>query len=99
MTKQTPPIKPKSKVCKTLVRINTRFRQCLSVLQTDTNTNANSVDPDETAYYEPSHQDLHCLPVCSVYRQTPICNNRHIQIRMEGSTSGIQGVKELSQSV
>ena len=22
---------------------------------------ANSVDPDETAHYEPSHQDLHCL--------------------------------------
>ena len=24
---------------------------------------ANSVDPDETAHYEPSHQDLHCFPV------------------------------------
>ena len=23
---------------------------------------ANSVDPDETARHEPSHQDLHCLP-------------------------------------
>ena len=23
---------------------------------------ANSVDPDETAHNEPSHQDLHCLP-------------------------------------
>ena len=22
---------------------------------------ANSVDPDETAHYEPTHQDLHCL--------------------------------------
>ena len=22
---------------------------------------ANNVDPDETARYEPSHQDLHCL--------------------------------------
>ena len=22
---------------------------------------ANSVDPDETAHYEPSHLDLHCL--------------------------------------
>ena len=22
---------------------------------------ANSMDPDETARYEPSHQDLHCL--------------------------------------
>ena len=24
---------------------------------------ANDVDPDETAYNEPSHQNLHCLPV------------------------------------
>ena len=24
---------------------------------------ANSVDPDETAHNEPSHQDLHCLPI------------------------------------
>ena len=26
-----------------------------------TKTLANSVDPDETARYGPSHQDLHCL--------------------------------------
>ena len=25
------------------------------------NRMANSVDPDETAYYEPSHQELYCL--------------------------------------
>ena len=25
---------------------------------------ANSADPDEMAYNEPSHLDLHCLPVC-----------------------------------
>ena len=25
---------------------------------------ANNVDPDETAHNEPSHQDLHYLPVC-----------------------------------
>ena len=23
-----------------------------------------SVDPDETTHYEPSHEDLHCLPSC-----------------------------------
>ena len=34
----------------------------LSVLWTKTDTFANSVDPDETAHYEPSHLDLHCLP-------------------------------------
>ena len=28
---------------------------------TNQNRMANSVDPDETAHYEPSHQDLHCL--------------------------------------
>ena len=37
----------------------------LSALQTNTDTFANSVDPDETAHHEPSHQDLHCLPFCS----------------------------------
>ena len=25
---------------------------------------ANSVDPNETVHNEPSHQDLHCLPLC-----------------------------------
>ena len=34
----------------------------LSALQTKTMSFANSVDPDETAHNEPSHQDLHCLP-------------------------------------
>ena len=30
---------------------------------------SNSVDPDETAHYEPSHQDLRCLqkPVVIAY--------------------------------
>ena len=35
----------------------------LSSLQTSTDTFANSADPDETAHKEPSHQDLHCLPL------------------------------------
>ena len=35
----------------------------LSVLQTQT-VFANSVNPVETAHYEPSHQDLHSLPFC-----------------------------------
>ena len=29
----------------------------------DNKTLANSVDPDETAYNEPSHQDLRCLTI------------------------------------
>ena len=28
---------------------------------------ANSLDPDETAHLEPSHQDLHYLPFCFDY--------------------------------
>ena len=36
----------------------------LSSLQINTDTFANSADPDEMARYEPSHQDLHCLPLC-----------------------------------
>ena len=27
----------------------------------------NSVDPDETARYEPSHLDLHCLQLHDIY--------------------------------
>ena len=36
----------------------------LSSLQINTDTFANSADPDEMAHNEPSHQDLHCLPFC-----------------------------------
>ena len=36
----------------------------VSDLQTDTNTYANSVDPDEMAHNEPSHLDLHYLLFC-----------------------------------
>ena len=34
----------------------------LSLLQTKTDSFANSADPDEMARNEPSHLDLHCLP-------------------------------------
>ena len=33
-------------------------------LQSKADTYANSVDPDETARHEPSHQSLHCLQFC-----------------------------------
>ena len=36
----------------------------LSTLKTKADTYANSVDPDETAHNEPSHQDLYCLQLC-----------------------------------
>ena len=43
---------------------------------------ANSVDPDETVRYEPSHQDLHCLPFCFCFKtETSFCISVHIQIR------------------
>ena len=38
----------------------------LSALQTVTDTFANSVDPDETAHNEPSHQHLHCILFCGI---------------------------------
>ena len=53
------------------IRYSSKFSFCnilvisdytLSALQTKTDNFANSVDPDETAHNEPSHQDLHCLP-------------------------------------
>ena len=39
---------------------NTLTALTLSSLQTNTDTFANSVDPDETAHNEQSHQDLNC---------------------------------------
>ena len=38
-----------------------------SAQQTNTNSCGNSVDPDETAHNELSHQDLHCLPFCLLF--------------------------------
>ena len=38
---------------------------------------ANSVDPDETAHYESSQLELHCLTFCSCFiTDIPNCNNR-----------------------
>ena len=37
-------------------------RLTLSAQKIKIDTSANNVAPDETARYEPSHQDLHCLP-------------------------------------
>ena len=39
----------------------------LEALHAKPGTSANSVEPDETARNEPSHQDLHYLPVCFDY--------------------------------
>ena len=46
------------------------------------NTHTNSVDPDEMAHNEPSHQDLHCLPFWSNFlSDIPICSNGCVQIQ------------------
>ena len=46
------------------VPLLTLYGLILSYLQITTDTFANSVDPDETARNELSHQDLHCLLYC-----------------------------------
>ena len=43
---------------------------------------ANSVDPDETVRYGPSHQNLHCLPFCFWFKtESPICISGLVQIQ------------------
>ena len=40
---------------------------------------ANGVDPDETAHYEPSHQDLYCLQKKNVL----VCRGERVNIIVE----------------
>ena len=51
--------------CRALTRVPTLFYwwdcSTLTAWQTKANICANSTDPDETAHYGPSHQDIHCL--------------------------------------
>ena len=63
-------------------------------LAEQTYTCAHSVDPDERARNEPSHQDLHCLPFyfCIILTETPICINGHIQI--QGWDSSLQKLRD-----
>ena len=43
---------------------------------------ANSIDPDETAQIEPSHQDLNCSLFCfDLLTETPIWKNGSDQVR------------------
>ena len=54
----------------------------LSFLQTNADTYAKSVDPDETAHDEPSHLDQHCLPFYLIFlAEFPICINGCVQIQ------------------
>ena len=67
-------------VCKYIVIL----WKCINSLSLAEKTDpcANSVDPDETARHEPSHQDLHCLPFrFRFYTETPICFSGHVQIQ------------------
>ena len=79
----------------------------LSSLQTNTdtsanrsltNTFANSADSDEAARNEPSHQDLHCLPLLLIFDWNPLCKNRYVQIQRWKSPFkklGMKGSKPL----
>ena len=62
-----------------------------SSLQTNTDTFANSADPDEMAYNELSHWDLHCFPFCYLFlTKTPICDNGCTRIFFSESISETQ---------
>ena len=68
----------------------------ISTLQTKKDAIANSVDPDETARYQPSHQDLHCLLFCYLFLiETPICNNGCVQIQIPCQKLGGERVDHL----
>ena len=50
--------------------------QAIATLQTETD----SVDPNEMAHNEPSHQNLHCLPFCHCFlTSTPVSNCGHFR--------------------
>ena len=71
----------------------------LSALQTKTNTCGNSVDPDDTARNEPSHQDLHCLPslfaILLFFRLNPLFVSVDVQI--QEWKSPFQKLRDLNQ--
>ena len=54
-------VHPVNTVCHASKIVNVTYILTLSTLYTKTDAFANSVEPDETAHNEPSHQDLHCL--------------------------------------
>ena len=61
------------------------------------NVFANSVDPDETAHNEPSHQDLHCLPFCFDFWLRPLFRTM-VRIRFKDGrvhfrNSGMKGLE------
>ena len=57
------------------------FYLTLSTRQTKTDICASSVDPDKTAHNEPSHQDIHYLPLLFFDLKTPMCIGGHVQIQ------------------
>ena len=62
-------------------RRNGSLALTFSSLQTKTDTFANSVDSDQTACYESSLLDLHCLPFCfGICAATSMFNNVHSKI-------------------
>ena len=68
----------------------------LSSLQINTDSFANSADPDETCN-KPSHPDPHCLPFCYWFlTETPICNNGCVQIQRWKGPFKKKGIKGLT---
>ena len=57
------------------------FYLILSALQTKPDICTNSVDSDETARLEPSHQDLHCSPFFFYLDCIPYCISGDVQIQ------------------
>ena len=59
-------------------------------MQAKTDTFLNNIDPDETAHYEPSRQDLHWLPFFVKLCLT-LCTNGRVQLKKpEKATSEMQ---------
>ena len=58
----------------------------------------NSVDPYDTAHYEPCHLDLHCLSycLCTFLSNTPSLNNRFVRIHSR-TTEKIQFIFRQTQ--
>ena len=66
-----------------MCKISTFLRMLLtlSALNTKTDALSNSVDPDETAHNEPSHLDIHCLPMFLIYNCHPFDSNGYVQMQ------------------
>ena len=56
---------------------------------------ANNVNTDETAHHEPSHQDIHRLPICSWFTTVTLLGATDVSKYRDGN-SGLKGLFWLS---